>query len=62
MADLKYQPVSHDHNAFLKKARKREGFKKAYEDLEEEYTLVREMLACSLPKPASRSLQGHCVT
>ena len=45
MADLKYQPVSHDHNAFLEKAKKREGFSKAYEDLEEEYALVREMLA-----------------
>ena len=45
MAKLKYQPVSHDHEAFLKKALKRKGFKKAYEDLEEEYTLTREMLA-----------------
>jgi hypothetical protein len=30
MADLKYQPVPHDHGAFLKKARKRKGFRKAY--------------------------------
>jgi DNA-binding XRE family transcriptional regulator len=45
MADLKYQPSTHDHTAFLEKAKKREGFKKAYEDLEEEYALVREMLA-----------------
>jgi DNA-binding XRE family transcriptional regulator len=45
MADLKYQPSTHDHDAFLEKARKREGFKKAYDDLEEEYALVREMLA-----------------
>ena len=45
MADLKYEPVLHDHEAFLKKARKREGFRKAYDDLEEEYLLVREMLS-----------------
>lgn len=45
MADLKFQPVSHDHNAFLEKAKKREGFTKAYEELEEEYALVREMLS-----------------
>lgn len=45
MADLKYKPVSHDHEAFLKKASKRKEFKKAYEDLEEEYRLTREMLA-----------------
>ncbi len=45
MADLKYQPVTHDHNAFIEKAKIREGFKKAYEELDEEYALVREMLA-----------------
>jgi DNA-binding XRE family transcriptional regulator len=45
MGDIKYKPVSHDHEAFLKKASKRKGFKKAYEDLEEEYRLTREMLA-----------------
>jgi DNA-binding XRE family transcriptional regulator len=45
MADIKYKPVSHDHEAFLKKALKRKGFKKAYEELEEEYRLTREMLA-----------------
>jgi len=45
MADLKFKPVNHDHNAFIEKAKQREGFKKAYEDLDEEYALVREMLA-----------------
>ncbi len=45
MDELKYDPVSHDHKAFLKKAQRREGFSKAYNDLEEEYTLVREMLS-----------------
>ena len=45
MADLKFKPVLHDHTAFIEKNKKREGFKKAYEDLEEEYVLVREMLA-----------------
>ena len=45
MADIKYEPVGHDHEAFLKKALKRKKFRKAYEDLEEEYALAREMLA-----------------
>ncbi len=45
MADLKYQPIAHDHTAFLDNAMKREGFKKAYEDLEEVYALAKEMLA-----------------
>jgi DNA-binding XRE family transcriptional regulator len=44
MADLKYKPVPHDDTTFLKRARKREGFIEAYDGLEEEYTLVREML------------------
>lgn len=45
MADIKYEPISHDHEAFLKKAREHEGFRKAYDNLEEEYHLVREMLS-----------------
>ena len=45
MPELKFKPVIHDHTAFIEKAKQREGFKKAYDDLEEEYALVREMLA-----------------
>jgi DNA-binding XRE family transcriptional regulator len=45
MDELRYEPVPHDHDAFLKNAQKREGFRKAYEDLKEEYSLIREMLA-----------------
>jgi len=44
MADLKYQPVKHDHDAFLEKARNRRGFDEAYDSLEAEYMLVRELL------------------
>ena len=39
-----YQPVFHDHEAFLKKAMKRKEFRESYEGLEEEYRLAREML------------------
>ena len=45
MDELKYQPVAHDQTSFLKRAMKRDGFKKAYNDLGEEYTLIHEMLA-----------------
>jgi DNA-binding XRE family transcriptional regulator len=45
MTDIQYDPVPHDHEAFLDKARKRDGFRKAYDSLEEEYLLVREMLS-----------------
>jgi DNA-binding XRE family transcriptional regulator len=62
MTDIKYKPVSHDHEAFLKKASKRKEFKKAYDDLEEEYRLTREMLAArskfGLTQEAVAALMG----
>jgi DNA-binding XRE family transcriptional regulator len=45
VADLKYQPVPHDHESFLRNAGKQKGFKKIYKGLEEEYALIREMLS-----------------
>jgi len=45
MADIEYQPIPHDHDEFLKKARKRRGFDEAYEQSADEYSLVRELLA-----------------
>lgn len=45
MADLKFQPVRHDHKAFLEKASRRRGFTKVYTELEVEYALAHEMLA-----------------
>jgi DNA-binding XRE family transcriptional regulator len=45
MAELKYEPVPHEHKAFLEKASKRKGFRVAYEALSVEYALAREMLS-----------------
>lgn len=45
MAEIKYQPVPHNHAAFLKKARKRRGFGAAYKALAIEYAVASEMLA-----------------
>jgi hypothetical protein len=45
MADLEYKPVAHDHDVFLEKALKRKGFSEAYDALEDEYLLVRELLS-----------------
>lgn len=45
MADTKYKPTPHDHDAFLKKARRRRGFQTAYDALAVEYAVVNEMLA-----------------
>lgn len=44
MADSGYQPVTHNHKAFLEKALKRRGFSEAYQELVPEYALVRELL------------------
>jgi DNA-binding XRE family transcriptional regulator len=44
MADLKYNPVSHDHKALLAKARSRKGFNEAYETLALEYQVAGQML------------------
>src|SRR4030066_1843512 len=62
MSELKYAPVSHNHEAFLKKALKRKGFKRAYEEKGEEYAIIREMLSArsksGLTQEAVASLMG----
>ena len=44
MANLKYKPVAHDHQAFMTRASKRKGFAEAYEALGPEYELANQML------------------
>ncbi len=45
MANSQYKPVAHNHAAFIEKAKQRASFQKAYDELEEEYALVKEMLS-----------------
>jgi DNA-binding XRE family transcriptional regulator len=45
VSELKYQPVRHDHAAFVAKARQRKGFGEAYDALALEYQIARQMLA-----------------
>jgi hypothetical protein len=45
MTETRYRPVPHDHNAFLKKARKRRGFQAAYKVLAIEYAVANEKFA-----------------
>ena len=45
MTEINYQPVPHDHAAFLRKARKRRGFGAAYKALAVEYAVANAMLA-----------------
>lgn len=44
MADIKYTPVKHDHQAFLARARARRGFSEAYDALEFEYRVAGQLL------------------
>ena len=44
MADLKFQPVVHDHVAFVKKAQARQGFTEAYDALAFEYKVASQLL------------------
>ena len=44
MRELKYRPVRHDHAGFLAKARNRKGFSEAYEALDREYHIIRQLL------------------
>jgi DNA-binding XRE family transcriptional regulator len=45
MAESDYKPVPHNHEKFLERARERPGFSEAYDALEDEYKLARELLA-----------------
>jgi hypothetical protein len=45
MADLKFQPVRHDHKAFLEKASERRGFSEAYDALKFKYGLAHKLMA-----------------
>jgi len=62
MADLKFQPLRHDHQVFLEKAPRRRGFGEAYDALEVEYALAHEMLAAraraGLTQEAVTALMG----
>ncbi|MDR0781453.1 MAG: helix-turn-helix domain-containing protein [Pseudomonadales bacterium] len=44
MTNLKYQPIAHNHEAFIARASKRAGFADAYAALELEYQLANQML------------------
>ena len=45
MPKTKYESVRHNHKEFLDRASKRKGFREAYDSLELEYSLSREMLS-----------------
>ena len=61
MAKNEYKPVRHDHDDFLKRARSRKGFSEAYDDLEGEYQLVRELLAARVHAGLTQEEVAACM-
>ena len=48
MDELHYSPVRHNHQAFLEKAKKREGFSEALDAMSLEYQLANQMVKARL--------------
>jgi DNA-binding XRE family transcriptional regulator len=44
MAELKHDPIRHDHEEFLAKARLRKGFSEVYDALDLEYQVADQLL------------------
>jgi DNA-binding XRE family transcriptional regulator len=61
MAKNNYNPVSHDHAAFLERALERKGFGEAYAGLEDEYRLVRELLGARLEAGLTQEEVAACM-
>jgi DNA-binding XRE family transcriptional regulator len=45
VAELKHQPATHDHEAFLARASRRRGFQQTYNNQEVEYQVANELIA-----------------
>ena len=61
MAKNNYNPVPHDHEAFLERALERKGFREAYVELEDEYRLVRELLGARLGAGLTQEEVAACM-
>jgi DNA-binding XRE family transcriptional regulator len=61
MAENNYNPVPHDHEAFLERALERKGFREAYVELEDEYRLVRELLGARLDAGLTQEEVAACM-
>lgn len=57
MTETKYKPIRHDHAAFLRKAKRRSGFREAYRARAVEYEVASEMLASRVG--TSKSNDAH---
>jgi DNA-binding XRE family transcriptional regulator len=61
MAKNNYNPVPHDHEAFLKRTLERKGFREAYAELEDEYRLVRELVTARLEAGLTQEEVAACM-
>jgi DNA-binding XRE family transcriptional regulator len=61
MTKNSYSPVDHDHEAFLERALERKGFREAYAGLENEYRLIRELLAARLEAGLTQEEVAACM-
>lgn len=61
MADLKYQPVPHNHAEFLAVPRYRPGLNGAYDSLEFEYTVASQMLKARAKADLTQDAVAKCM-
>jgi predicted metal-dependent hydrolase len=60
MPSNEYNPVAHDHEAFLERAIRRKGFAEAYEALEDEHKIARELLAARISAGLTQEQVARC--
>lgn len=61
MAEQRYHAVAHDHDEFLARAMKRNGFAEAYAERADEYALVRELLAARAQAGLTQEQVAACM-
>lgn len=58
MKEEGYNPVKHDHEAWIREARKRPGFQAAYDALEPKYELIRARMRAKMTQQAVAEKMG----
>lgn len=61
MTETGYKPVRHDHDAFLRKAKRRRGFQAAHQALAIEYAVAGEMLAARARAGLTQATVATCM-
>lgn len=61
MAKLTYNPIVHDHKKFIAKASAKKGFVEAYDELELEYQIARQMLKARARAGLTQDAVAECM-